>query len=116
MTKGIERVAANLDSLQSHAPSQPQDQPSATMAPLADMQPPVSENDKIAHLATLSPIEYDRVREAEAKGMGVRVSTLDSMIKEARSETAQPGGIDFDDIQPWPKAVDAGQLLTEIAA
>ena len=43
----------------------------------------------IARLAALSPIEYDRARQAEADQLGARVSTLDAEVKRARATTSK---------------------------
>src|SRR4051812_9807224 len=42
------------------------------------------DREKIAELAMLSTVEYDRAREVEAECMGVRVSTLDKAVAKAR--------------------------------
>lgn len=74
-----------------------------------------------ARLAALSPVEYDRVREAEAKALGARASTLDTEVKklrEAGSSTATGNGaaVLFDDPAPWPDPVDGAAVLNELAA
>ena len=46
----------------------------------------LDDGEVIARLSTLSPIEYDRVRETEAEALGVRVGTLDAEVKKARGE------------------------------
>lgn len=38
----------------------------------------------VARLALMSPLEYDRAREAEARALGVRASTLDQEVAQAR--------------------------------
>lgn len=76
---------------------------------------PASDNECLERLASLSPIEYDRVRDAEAKALGVRSSTLDRMMKERRHEKSQTEGIDFDDVEPWPHPVEPAALLSELA-
>lgn len=80
-----------------------------------------SEESVVQRLAQKSPIEFDRVREAEAKKLGIRKATLDAEVARARndgrSETPSGGStIDFLEIQPWPSLVDGGELLSEIAA
>ena len=39
-----------------------------------------TEDAKIAELAQLSPLDYEKCREKEAKELGVRVSVLDKRI------------------------------------
>jgi Protein of unknown function (DUF3631) len=78
-------------------------------------------DETIARLAALSPIEYDRAREAEAQALGIRVSTLDRMVAQARGNGEDPAGqghaITFadDEETPWPAPVDGARLLDAIA-
>jgi hypothetical protein len=46
----------------------------------------VDEKADIARLAALSPLDYDRQREAVAQKLGVRTTTLDKAGKTARTE------------------------------
>ncbi|MGH8629659.1 MAG: hypothetical protein ACREU7_02690, partial [Burkholderiales bacterium] len=61
----------------------------------------------VARLAALSPIEYDRVRQAESDALGVRVTTLDAEVEKARRELAGDGNdsqgeaVLFPEIGPW---------------
>lgn len=68
----------------------------------------------IQRLSSLSRIEYDRVRKAEAKALGVQTSTLDKVVSGARKDDANTG-IGFDDIDPWPDQIEPAQLLEDIA-
>ena len=74
--------------------------------------------DEAKKLAALSPMEYDRAREAKAEALGVRVATLDSEVKSLRkkskTEEMQGSEISFPDIQPWPETVNGSDLLLEI--
>lgn len=45
----------------------------------------------VRRLAGLSPIEYDRVRQADADALGVRVSTLDAEVEKLRRKLAGDG-------------------------
>jgi putative DNA primase/helicase len=69
-------------------------------------------------LAAMGPLEYDLVREAEAKRLTVRVRTLDMEVARAR-----PGGDDLSgrpfaltDHQPWPEPVETADLLDSLAS
>lgn len=73
-----------------------------------------SDADRLARLAELTPIEYDRQREAVAKAMNIRSSTLDKMVKELRQEKSSTEGIDFDDVEPWPHPVQPAALLSDL--
>jgi putative DNA primase/helicase len=74
----------------------------------------ISDADRLARLAGLSPIEYDRQRDAVAKTMSIRSSTLDKMVKELRQEKSSTEGIDFDDVEPWPHPVQPAALLSDL--
>ncbi|HLF97644.1 MAG TPA: DUF3631 domain-containing protein [Methylococcaceae bacterium] len=71
----------------------------------------------VERLAALSPLEYDRCRETEAKSLGVRVATLDKLVHERRHTTAEPERDDsalVQDVRPWHDPVDGAELLAEI--
>jgi hypothetical protein len=76
----------------------------------------------IARLASMSGIEYDRCRQAEADLLGIRVATLDKEVDAARGDSA--GGavagqgqlLDLPIPEPWPTPVNGAQLLDETAA
>jgi putative DNA primase/helicase len=73
-------------------------------------------------LAALPLGEYDRIRILEAEALGIRVTTLDRLITQARGDPeegeAQGQTITFpdDDEDPWPEPVDGAALLEAIAA
>ncbi|RQW87939.1 MAG: DUF3631 domain-containing protein [Geobacter sp.] len=69
----------------------------------------------IARLAALSPLQYDLVRKAEAKTLGVRPGTLDAAVKVARKEDAGNDDSPFEEVEPWPDPVNGAELLTTIA-
>ena len=48
-----------------------------------------SDEAAFARLAALSPVEYDRCREAEAKKRGIRTPTLDAEVKRVRDEARE---------------------------
>ncbi len=76
----------------------------------------------IQSLAQLPPLDYDRVREREAKKLGIRVSTLDAEVAARRPKSkATNGGASGSpalctDPEPWPAPVDGAELLEEICA
>lgn len=92
----------------------PNPSPAPEVSPQGKIESRESDKEAIARLSALSPLEYDRTRKQEAKKLGVQVSTLDALIKEARKPVA---GIahDMADTEPWPDPVDGAALLTEIA-
>ena len=81
-----------------------------------DSGPAEADDERLERLAHLSPIEYDRVREKEAKAMGIRAGTLDKMIRARRKDQTETDGIDFDDIDPWPSPVNGADLLSDLSA
>jgi putative DNA primase/helicase len=68
----------------------------------------------IQRLAALSPMQYDVVRKAKAKALGVRPGTLDAAVKEAR-KGSNTDDLPFTEVEPWPERVDPARLLTDIA-
>jgi hypothetical protein len=72
----------------------------------------------IDEIAKLSPIDYDRQREALAEELGVRLSTLDQAVKSARrvDVPGQGTSVTVEDVDPWHEPVDGEKLLGEIAA
>jgi len=73
------------------------------------------DDEVIAELATLSPINYDRVRSSTAKALNVRPGTLDMMVKQARADN-QESETPFADVEPWHDEIDPAQLLDNITA
>ncbi|MHB9839969.1 DUF3631 domain-containing protein [Paraburkholderia terrae] len=75
----------------------------------------IAESDEqvIARLAALAPIQYDRVRRTEAKCMGVQVSTLDRMVAAGRTGDGEDAG-PFETVEPWHEPVDGAVLLDEL--
>lgn len=69
----------------------------------------------IQRLAVLTPLQYDQVRKAEAKALGVRIETLDAALKDTR-KGGNNDNLLFTEVDPWPEPVDPAKLLTEIAA
>ncbi len=78
--------------------------------PAAPARTDVEELDRLAALPVL---EYEKVREAEAKALGVRVLILDGLVAQRRREIkAQAKGNGLDgELEPWPDPVDGAALL-----
>ena len=96
--KGLEPIVATITKMERLA--------GKTVAPPLD--------DAIQRLSRLSPLDYDRVRRAEAKALGVRPATLDDVVKAARKGT-ENSDLPFVEIEPWAEKVDPARLLTDIA-
>jgi putative DNA primase/helicase len=112
--RGAEAVKQAMDN------AKPADIPEG-QPPAADVTAPVLDGDQatIEHLATLSPIAYDRCRVAEAKRLGVRPSTLDREVSRARGDSEPGEGSDstaiFREPNPWSQPVDGMQLLSAVS-
>jgi putative DNA primase/helicase len=84
----------------------------ATPAPIT----PQHDDEVIAKLAAMKPLEYERVRVEQATQMGCRPPVLDKLVKAAREEVVEPGGWPFPDVEPCPTPVNPASLLTEVAS
>lgn len=73
-------------------------------------------SETIKKLSALTALEYEQVREAEAKRLGVRVSALDEEIKASRKAKQPEAGAMFSTVEPWQQPVEAGELLNELVA
>lgn len=74
-----------------------------------------AEDDIITRLATLSPLEYDRVRIAEAKLLNIRPATLDASVKAAKSMSQKENRTPFPEVEPWHEPINPAELLTTIS-
>ena len=77
-------------------------------------QPERSDEEAIQWLVSLKPFEYDRVRNEQAKALGVRSTTLDAMVKAAQNEGGEAGRLPFNEVEPYPHPIDPAQLLDEV--
>jgi len=70
--------------------------------------------ERLDALAKLDPVDYDLAREATAKEIGVRLSTLDAEVERRRAAGA-PSARDYMKApRPWPEPVDGAALLDEL--
>jgi putative DNA primase/helicase len=69
----------------------------------------------IQRLSRLSALEYDQVRKQEAKALGVRSTTLDAAIRDARKNMGSDD-LPFPVVEPWHEPTDPAQLLSDIVA
>jgi hypothetical protein len=62
-----------------------------------------SDGEVVERLVTLSVLDYEKVREAEAKALGVRVSVLDGLVAARRRENERQARGSFTEaLEPWP--------------
>ena len=79
----------------------------------SEYAPTINENEVIAGLALLNPMDYDRARKEQAKLLGVQVKTLDAQVKSARNETdGNENNLPFPDVEPHEDPVDPCLLYT----
>ncbi|GHU18697.1 hypothetical protein FACS189475_04600 [Betaproteobacteria bacterium] len=110
-----EKLRASLASKQQKAPAGT-GTPAGVEHQPAPENAPESDDARIARLAALSTVEYERVRTAEAKALKVRATVLDKIIQKERQGQQASDGIGFDDVEPWPSTVPGDALLSDIAS
>lgn len=76
---------------------------------------PESDDEAIARLVALPPLQYDRERTKAAKAMGVRPATLDAIVKTARGDGDKAERLPFATAEPWHDPIQPAALLSEIA-
>lgn len=107
--EAVARAVANakaLDSAEGHS--------GAPDAPAPD------QTRRVAELAVLPVLDYEQIREGEAKRLGMRVSVLDAEVRRLRSATRGDAGVgqplQFAQREPWSEPVDGAALLDSLAA
>src|SRR6476620_8457534 len=74
-----------------------------------------AEPKEVARLATLSKLEYDRQREEAAGYLGVRVATLDKVVRAAiASADRDVQVLPHWQVEPSPNPVDGAKLLAAL--
>jgi len=73
------------------------------------------EEEKIQELASLSSIEYDRIRKEKAKILGIRVTLLDKMVMAIRSNKNKANSCPFKEVEPSSEPINPAQLLDDIS-
>ena len=83
-----------------------------------DLSEPVRKEtlpETLARLSLLSPLEYEQVREAEARRLNLRrVTVLDDEVSKKRDAAPAKEGSMVPTIQPWHEPVNGNVLLSEI--
>ena len=80
---------------------------------MTDENRKLTNEEEVARLAALHSLDYERVREAEAKRLGIRrVAALDDMVKAARRGLGDKGGtMELPTPEPWSEPVDGIRLF-----
>jgi putative DNA primase/helicase len=116
---GLDAKGDCVDWLQTHDPIEIENLPMLNHAMYEPVSVSNSENTtstddaEIKALADLTPLEYDRVRNTKAKGMGVQVKTLDALVKAERESNEQSDSA-FAEIEPWDMPINPAKLLDEL--
>ncbi|GGP24831.1 DUF3631 domain-containing protein [Silvimonas amylolytica] len=89
---------------------------------LAALPDVADEEPFLQHLATLSKLDYSRIRGSAAKMLGVKLSMLDETVADYRKQSATPTkdaqGQTYvpKDVAPWSDTVDGTVLLDSVLA
>lgn len=77
---------------------------------------PTTTEARLDYLATLSSLQYEKVRHTEANGLDIRVTALDAEIaRRCGSNDSQVARLPFAETpEPWPEPVDGTALLGEL--
>jgi hypothetical protein len=72
---------------------------------------------ELSRLQSLTPLEYEVERQAVAKKLGIRVTTLDDLLKQRKTGEATDQGkmVIATDVEPWPEPVEGHLLLDAIS-
>ena len=69
---------------------------------------------RVAELAKLTQLQYERCRSAEAKALNIRAAILDKLVQAERNKEPEVGNTSFSDVTPWPEQVRGDELLSEL--
>ncbi len=74
-----------------------------------------TDSEVIARLASMTTMEYDRLRKEEARALGIQISTLDDLVKAARNEDDAADRLPFPEVEPYPDPINPAQLFDEVS-
>lgn len=116
VSMGLDKVRACIEAAQSVEVDPPShDDVDDGQADGGEQAKAEDDADAIARLCRLSAMDYDRIRRTEARRLGVQVSTLDKLVREARAQHAAQDDAPFAEVEPWPEPVDGASLLSDMA-
>ena len=73
-------------------------------------------DETIERLSKLRPAEYSRVKDAEAKRLGIKCGALDQEIRIKQKDKDAANGAPFEVIEPWASPVNGETLLNDVLA
>ena len=77
-----------------------------------------TDEEAVAALATLRPLDYERQRESQAKKLKCRVGMLDRLVEAQRATTngtLQGSAVVLPNIELWPEPVSGAEVVREVA-
>jgi putative DNA primase/helicase len=92
----------------------------AASAPAKNAEAATADDQKIAALAALHPLEYERRRKEKAAELNCRETMLDKLVEEKRRTgkgvaSLQGQAVVLPDVEPWPEPVDGAAVLDEMS-
>lgn len=81
---------------------------------LSDINQKETDKQTLKRLAALPILDYDRIRDEEARKLRVTVTALDKAVNEHRKKTGEATE-GLPDVEPWPHPVNPAELLTGIS-
>jgi hypothetical protein len=94
------------------APASPEAAVTAARAPTT----PPPDDEVIARLAAMKPLEYERARVEISRRLGCRPTVLDALVKATLHHDDASSSLPFPDVEPFPTPVEPGLLLDELSA
>ena len=73
-------------------------------------------DETIERLSKLRPAEYSRVKDAEAKRLGIKCGALDQEVRIKQKQKDAANDSPFKVVEPWASPVNGEQLLNEVLA
>lgn len=71
-------------------------------------------DDALNRLAKLIPIEFEKIAKAEAKSLGIGITVLRALVKDAQKTIESEINSPFPAIEPWGEPVNISNLLDDI--
>jgi putative DNA primase/helicase len=82
------------------------------------VMPQNPDEETLQRLAALSVLEYERVRDSEAKKLKCRTAILDKLVdgkRQNNGDALQGRGVNLPDVELWPEPVNGAEVLAQTA-